>query len=127
MRAWVARSCSSANACASRRAGPRCHAAASVRLALPSPSSTCRGIPKRRMRPCYPLWTDQLPTWSLMPLRVPPHDCLLARRLGYSRATQIAAAVGQGLAFALGLLGLYGNPMLIFIALFVYLAASSEA
>ena len=52
---------------------------------------------------------------------------LLARRLGYSRATQIAATVGQGLAFALGLLGLYGNPMLIFIALFVYLAAASEA
>jgi Zn-dependent protease/CBS domain-containing protein len=52
---------------------------------------------------------------------------LLARRLGYSRATQIAATVGQGLAFALGLLGLYGNPLLIFIALFVYLAATSEA
>ena len=52
---------------------------------------------------------------------------LLARRLGYGRATQIAAAVGQGLAFALGLLGLFGNPLLIFIALFVYLAASSEA
>ena len=52
---------------------------------------------------------------------------LLARRLGYGRATQIAASVGQALAFALGLLGLFGNPLLIFIALFVYLAASSEA
>ena len=49
------------------------------------------------------------------------------RRLGYARATQIAAIVGQALAFALGLLGLFGNPLLIFIALFVYLAAASEA
>ncbi|HSK39275.1 MAG TPA: site-2 protease family protein, partial [Arenibaculum sp.] len=52
---------------------------------------------------------------------------LLAGRLGYSRGTQIAATIGQALAFGLGLLGLFGNPLLIFIALFVYLAASSEA
>jgi Zn-dependent protease len=52
---------------------------------------------------------------------------LLATRMGYSRATQIAASIGQAVAFALGLLGLFGNPLLIFIALFVYLAASSEA
>jgi Zn-dependent protease/CBS domain-containing protein len=52
---------------------------------------------------------------------------LLARRLGYSRATQIAASIGQGLAFAFGLIGLFGNPLLLFIALFVYLAATSEA
>jgi CBS domain-containing protein len=52
---------------------------------------------------------------------------LLATRMGYGRATQLAASVGQAVAFALGLLGLFGNPLLIFIALFVYLAASSEA
>jgi stage IV sporulation protein FB len=52
---------------------------------------------------------------------------LLATRLGYVRATQIAAFVGQGFAFALGFVGLFSNPMLIFIAVFVYLAASSEA
>jgi stage IV sporulation protein FB len=52
----------------------------------------------------------------------------LAYRLGYARGTQIAAAIGQAVAFALGLLGLVGgNPLLLFIALFVYLAASSEA
>lgn len=52
----------------------------------------------------------------------------LAHKLGYGRGTQIAASIGQGLAFALGLLGLIGgNPLLLFIALFVYLAASSEA
>jgi stage IV sporulation protein FB len=52
---------------------------------------------------------------------------LLARRMGYARATQVAASIGQGLAFVFGLLGLFGNPLLIFIALFVYLAATSEA
>ena len=52
---------------------------------------------------------------------------LLASRFGYVRATEIAAAIGQGVAFLLGFLGLFGNPLLIFIAIFVYLAASSEA
>ncbi len=52
---------------------------------------------------------------------------LLASRFGYVRATEIAAAIGQWVAFALGFLGLFGNPLLIFIAIFVYLAASAEA
>jgi Zn-dependent protease/CBS domain-containing protein len=52
---------------------------------------------------------------------------LLASRLGYVRATEIAASIGQVVAFGLGFLGLFGNPLLIFIAIFVYLAASSEA
>src|SRR4029077_4753439 len=52
---------------------------------------------------------------------------LLATRMGYVRATEIAAFIGQGFAFALGFIGLFYNPMLIFIAIFVYLAASSEA
>ena len=52
---------------------------------------------------------------------------LLASRFGYVRATELAASIGQWVAFALGFLGLFGNPLLIFIAIFVYLAASSEA
>lgn len=52
---------------------------------------------------------------------------LLASRYGYVRATELAAAIGQWVAFALGFLGLFGNPLLIFIAVFVYLAASAEA
>jgi len=52
---------------------------------------------------------------------------LLATRLGYVRATEIAAMIGQWVAFVLGFLGLFGNPILIFIAIFVYLAAASEA
>jgi stage IV sporulation protein FB len=52
---------------------------------------------------------------------------LLATRLGYVRATEVAASIGQFVAFALGFIGLMYNPILIFIAIFVYLAASSEA
>jgi Zn-dependent protease len=52
---------------------------------------------------------------------------LLAIRLGHVRATEWAAKVGQLAAFALGFIGLLWNPMLIFIAIFVYLAAASEA
>jgi Zn-dependent protease/CBS domain-containing protein len=51
----------------------------------------------------------------------------LASRLGYVRATEIAATIGQLTAFGLGFIGLFGNPLLIFIAIFVYLAAASEA
>jgi Zn-dependent protease/CBS domain-containing protein len=52
---------------------------------------------------------------------------LLAIRLGFTRATDIAATIGQWFAFALGFVGLFYNPLLIFIAIFVYLAAASEA
>jgi Zn-dependent protease len=53
---------------------------------------------------------------------------LLATRLAYARATQIAANVGQAMALAFGLLGLFGgNLILVFIAVFVYLGASQEA
>jgi len=54
---------------------------------------------------------------------------LLATRLSYARATQVAATVGQGFAFVFGFIGLV-NPnwfMLIFVALFVYIGASQEA
>jgi Zn-dependent protease/CBS domain-containing protein len=53
---------------------------------------------------------------------------LLATRYPRVRATQIAARVGQGFAFVLGFLGLIAfNPILVFIAIFVYLAAMAEA
>ena len=52
---------------------------------------------------------------------------LLATRLSYARATQIAATIGQGCAFIFGFLGLFSNPFLLFIALFVYIGASQEA
>src|SRR5512134_3530090 len=52
---------------------------------------------------------------------------LLAMRMDYVRATQIAANIGQGLAFVLGLFGLFNNPFLLFIAFFVWIGASQEA
>lgn len=51
----------------------------------------------------------------------------LAMWLPRAKATRIAAVIGQGFAFVLGFLGLFGNPLLVFIAIFVYIAASSEA
>jgi Zn-dependent protease/CBS domain-containing protein len=52
---------------------------------------------------------------------------LLATRMDYTRATQLAATLGQGLAFLMGLLGLFGNPSLLFIAFFVWIGAAQEA
>jgi Zn-dependent protease len=52
---------------------------------------------------------------------------LLATRMSYARATQIAANIGQACAFVFGFIGLLWNPLLIFIALFVYIGASQEA
>jgi CBS domain-containing protein len=52
---------------------------------------------------------------------------LLAMRMGHAQATQTAASIGQALAIGLGFLGIFGNPMLIIIAVFVFLAASGEA
>lgn len=52
---------------------------------------------------------------------------LLAFRLDRVTATQIAAKLGQGLALLFGLIGLFVNPFLLFIALFVWMGAAGEA
>ena len=55
---------------------------------------------------------------------------LLAMRMrSYARATHLAARIGRALALLLGLAGLFWvqNPMLVLIALFVWLGAASEA
>ena len=52
---------------------------------------------------------------------------VLATRKEYSRATQIAASIGQGIAVLFGFIGLFYNPLLLFIAFFVWIGASQEA
>ena len=53
---------------------------------------------------------------------------LLALRQDYARATQTAANVGQAMAILFGLVGIiWFNPVLLFIALFVYVGAQQES
>ncbi len=52
---------------------------------------------------------------------------LLALRLEYARATRIAATIGQALAIVFGLVGLFSNPFLLLIAVFVWFGATQEA
>lgn len=51
----------------------------------------------------------------------------LAMRMNYAKATQTAAGIGQFMAMVFGFLGLFGNPFLLFIALFVWIGAAQEA
>lgn len=52
---------------------------------------------------------------------------ILAFRRPHREATRIAATVGQMVAILLGFAGLFGAPLLVFIALFVWLGAAGEA
>jgi len=52
---------------------------------------------------------------------------ILAMRMDYVHATQVAASIGQGIAFIFGFIGMFSNPFLLFIAFFVYIGASQEA
>lgn len=51
----------------------------------------------------------------------------LAMRLDYARATGIAAAIGKGMAVLFGMIGLFSNPILLLIAVFVWMGATQEA
>jgi Zn-dependent protease/CBS domain-containing protein len=52
---------------------------------------------------------------------------LLGTRMDHVRATLMAAHVGQALALVFGLVGLFADPFLVFIALFVWMGADAEA
>jgi len=51
---------------------------------------------------------------------------LIAKRINFVRATHIAAETGKALAIVMGVLGLFANPWLILIALFIYIGANEE-
>jgi Zn-dependent protease/CBS domain-containing protein len=51
----------------------------------------------------------------------------LALRMDRARATAVAARVGRGIAVVMGLAGLLWSPMLVVIALFVWMGAGQEA
>jgi CBS domain-containing protein len=52
---------------------------------------------------------------------------LLAMTMDHLRATQIAAGIGQAMALLFGIAGLFYDPFLLFIALFVWIGAEQEA
>jgi Zn-dependent protease len=51
----------------------------------------------------------------------------LSQRIGHFRATEIATGIGKGVALLLGAFGLFVNPMLVLIAVFVWMGAAQEA
>ena len=51
----------------------------------------------------------------------------LATQMAYTRATQIAAHLGQGIAVLFGFVGLFYNPMLLLIAIFIWIGAGQES
>ena len=52
---------------------------------------------------------------------------LLSMRMDRVRATRVAAAIGQSVAIGFGFLGLMGNPILVLIAVFIWIGAAAEA
>ena len=52
---------------------------------------------------------------------------LLATRMDYGRATNIAAKLGQFMVLVFGFVGLFWNPFLVFIAFFVWICAAAES
>jgi len=52
---------------------------------------------------------------------------LLATRLAYIRATRISAGLAQAIALLFGTIGLFYNPILLFIAFFVWMGAAQES
>jgi Zn-dependent protease/predicted transcriptional regulator len=51
---------------------------------------------------------------------------VLATFKDYSKATRVAASIGQGIAVFFGIIGLFFNPLLLLIALFVWFGAARE-
>lgn len=52
---------------------------------------------------------------------------LLARRMDYLRSTELAARIGRSFALVFGVVGLLYSPVLVLIAVFVWLGAAAES
>lgn len=52
---------------------------------------------------------------------------VLAMRMDFVRATNIAASIGKGMAGLFAFVGLFASPFLVFIGLFVWIGAAQEA
>ena len=52
---------------------------------------------------------------------------LLAMKMDYAKATRTAATIGQGFAVVFGIVGLFTNPFLILIAVFIWFGAAGES
>ncbi len=52
---------------------------------------------------------------------------VLAMMMPHAKATRIAAVIGQGMAVVFAVAAFFGNPLLLLIALFVWVGAQSEA
>jgi len=51
----------------------------------------------------------------------------LAMKMDYAKATSMAATIGQGFAVVFGIVGLFTNPFLILIAVFIWFSAAGES
>jgi len=51
---------------------------------------------------------------------------LLALRMEYAKSTKIASKIGKAMAILFGIIGLFSNPFLVFIAAFVWFGANQE-
>jgi Zn-dependent protease/CBS domain-containing protein len=52
---------------------------------------------------------------------------LLAMRMPYVNATELAAGIGQTVAVLLGVVGIFTNPFLVLIAVFIWIGAAGES
>ena len=101
-------------------------------LALPVALPTTSGVPASDTFVAQLMWVNvTLLVFNLLPAF--PMDggrvlrALLARRMDYLRATEVASRVGRTFALLFGVIGMLYDPILLLIAFFVWFGATGEA